>query len=280
MPLAILPVQTSRGCPHACDFCSVTMFAGKRYRMRPVKEVVEEIAALKLKTVFFTDDNIFGVPARAKELFEALIPLNIHWVAQATLSIANDRELVKLAARSGCLIVMAGLESISNDTLHSVEKYVNQPADFDRQLKVFAEEGISVLALMIFGFDTETKDTFKKTHDFLNQHKIDYTLWHPLTPFPKTRIYDKMKIAGRLKNERWWLEKNLVSSFLNPKIRFLHYSDEEFRRQFLRYYRSFYSPMNIFKRLVLPPKRRLLGKLIMNITLGRRVSAVNSVLEN
>jgi len=280
MPLAALPVQTSRGCPHACDFCSVTLFAGKRYRMRPVKEVVEEIQALKLKTIFFSDDNIFAVPSRARELFEALIPLNIHWTAQATLSIADDRELVRLAAKSGCLMIMAGLESIFDDTLHSVAKYVNQPADFSRQFKVFEEEGISVMALMIFGFDTEAEDAFKKTHDFLNRQRIDYTLWHPLVPFPKTRIYDKMKEAGRLKSLRWWLEKDLVSSFLNPKIRFLHYSDEEFRRQFLRYYRSFYSPVNIFKRLVLPPKKRLLGKLIMNITLASRISAVNSVLEN
>lgn len=277
---SVLPIQTSRGCPHACDFCSVTLFAGGRYRMRPVNDVIEEIKALKLKGVFFTDDNLFAIPQRAKELFKALIPLRIFWTGQGTLNVAQDRELVRLAHKSGCKMIMAGLESISENSLDSVGKHMNKIQDFRRYLKVFDEEGISVMALMIFGFDVDENDAFKKTRNFLIANKVDFTLWHPLVPFPKTVVYERMKKSGRLKSERWWLEKSLVNSFLKLKFYHLNYPEAEFFRQFIRYYRSFYSPANILRRLAFPPKKRLLGKLIMNLVLGSRISQVDSILEN
>ena len=280
LPKPTLPVQTSRGCPHACDFCSVTLFAGGRYRMRPISDVVEEIKALRLKGAFFIDDNLFAVPQRAKELFKALIPLNIFWMGQGTLNIARDREMVRLAAKSGCIAIMAGIESISDNSLRSVGKDINKFQDFSSQLKVFDEEGISVSALMILGLDGEGKDIFKKTRDFLIANKVIYSVWHPLTPFPKTAVYERMKKDGRLKQEKWWLEKSLASNFLDLKFHQINHSEADFRRQFIRYYRSFYSLANILRRIAFPPKKRILGKLIMNLILGSRVSPAGSILEN
>jgi radical SAM superfamily enzyme YgiQ (UPF0313 family) len=280
LPKPTLPVQTSRGCPHACDFCSVTLFAGGRYRMRPISDVVEEIKALKLKGVFFIDDNLFAVPPRAKELFKALIPLNIFWMGQGTLNVARDREMVCLAAKSGCIAVMAGIESISDNSLHLVGKDINKTQDFSGHLKVFDQEGISVLALMILGLEGEEKEIFKKTRDFLIANKVPYSVWHPLVPFPKTAVYERMKKAGRLKTERWWLEKSLASNFLGLKFHQTNHAEADFRREFIHYYRSFYSPANILRRIALPPKKRILGKLIMNLILGSRISPAGSILEN
>jgi radical SAM superfamily enzyme YgiQ (UPF0313 family) len=278
--MPILPIQTSRGCPHACDFCSVTLFAGGRYRMRPVADVVAEIKALKLRGVFFVDDNIFANPQRAKELFKALIPLRIQWIGQGTLNTARDRELLRLAAKSGCIITMAGIESISDNSLQSVGKHVNKAQDFSRYLKVFREEGISVLAFMIFGLDGEARGVFKKTCDFLIANKLTYTLWHPLMPYPKTALYQRLKKDGRLKNEKWWLDKKLVSEFLNLKFHQTAYPQEAFNSEFIHYYRSFYSPLNILRRNVFPPKKRLLGNLILNLILGSRISKLGSILQN
>ncbi|MFH0918303.1 MAG: hypothetical protein V1830_04130, partial [Candidatus Omnitrophota bacterium] len=217
---------------------------------------------------------------RAKELFKALIPLRIYWTAQGTLNVAQDRELVRLAYQSGCKMFMAGLESISEDCLDSVGKRMNKIPDFKRNLKVFEEEGISVMALMIFGFDVDDQDAFKKTRDFLIANRVDYTLWHPLVPFPKTAVYERMNKSGRLKSQKWWLEKSLASNFWKFKFNYLNYPEEEFFRQFIRYYRSFYSPVNILRRIALPPKKRLLGKLMMNLFFGSRISHGGSILEN
>ena len=110
-------VQTSRGCPFACDFCTVTIFGGNQFRLRPIEQVIEEVKRLKKGFVVFVDDNIAGNKAYAKQLFKALIPLKINWGSQASLTMARDPELLDLAAKSGCTALFIGVESISEENL-------------------------------------------------------------------------------------------------------------------------------------------------------------------
>jgi radical SAM superfamily enzyme YgiQ (UPF0313 family) len=119
-------IFTTRGCPYSCAFCTVTSFFGHTYRCRPVEEVIKEIETLnKKKLVVFLDDNIVGNPKFAKELFRALIPHKIKWVGQASVTIARDDELLKLAAASGCIDLFVGFESLSPASLTAVGKKIN-----------------------------------------------------------------------------------------------------------------------------------------------------------
>jgi hypothetical protein len=135
MPLAM--VEATRGCPHMCDFCSVAVFYQRCFRFRPPDEVVAEIAGLKEKLIFFVDDNLVGDHEAAKNLFRALIPLKIHWIGQGSLQAAQDLELVRLMRESGCLGILAGIESLDDVNLKQMNKGWNTHAQsFSESLKI------------------------------------------------------------------------------------------------------------------------------------------------
>ena len=168
----VIPIQTGRGCPHSCDFCSVTKFSGKQYRPRPIPDVINEIRTIGEKIYFFIDDNIFASPSRARELLKALIPLRILWIGQATISAAEDKELIELARKSGCIELGVGLESLSGKNLDSVGKTINKVEHYEKNLKTYRKLGIRVAASMIFGFDDEKPGVFKETYHFLLKNLV------------------------------------------------------------------------------------------------------------
>jgi radical SAM superfamily enzyme YgiQ (UPF0313 family) len=114
--------ETSRRCPYNCEFCSANIISGRRIRYRPVEEVVAELRNLKVNFVFFTDNNIIGKLKHAKELFEALKPLGIHWLSQGDLKLASDPELLQLATESGCLGMLIGSESLNPEAIVKIGK--------------------------------------------------------------------------------------------------------------------------------------------------------------
>ena len=122
-PLNTQVLQTARGCPLGCNFCTVTQMYGKTYRTRPVESIVEEIKRYPSNIFFFVDDNIFLSKEHAYKLCEALIPLKIKWGSQGSMElICRDEELLKLAARSGCISLFVGIESIDQETLNASHK--------------------------------------------------------------------------------------------------------------------------------------------------------------
>jgi len=247
IPVPAYPVETSRGCPHACSFCSVSPFLGTAYRMRPVAEVVAEVKALGARGCMFVDNNIFGDHARAKELLKALIPLKISWVSHATLASADDKELLELAEASGCRSITVGLESIDETGLSSYNKGVNRVGDYRRQLKAYADHGISVLASMVFMPGYGAPDQFSRAADFLTGARVPYAAWWTLTPLPATPFYRDLKAKGLLRRENWWLQRPGQYpdyKFLGPDI-----PEEQFARDFLRYYRKIYSLRGILRRV-------------------------------
>jgi radical SAM superfamily enzyme YgiQ (UPF0313 family) len=197
-------IQTTRGCPFNCDFCTVTHFFGQTYRTRAIEDIVREIKTVSRRTlIFFVDDNIAGNPKYAKELFKALIPLNIKWFGQASLVIAKNRELLRLAARSGCISLFMGIESVSQSSLKEVGKSMNKVEDYKESIKTIHDHGIAIIGAFIFGFDSDNKSVFEETVSFIDRNHIELPSLAILTPLPGTRLNERMEKAGRIISRDW-----------------------------------------------------------------------------
>jgi radical SAM superfamily enzyme YgiQ (UPF0313 family) len=165
--------------------------------------VVEEVRSLASKFVAFVDDNIAGSHPHAKQLFTALAPLNIRWICQAPINIGTDFELLRLMRKAGCRGVFVGFESIVSDCLKEVGKGFNVVDKFKEHIKRIHDHGISVEGAFIFGFDHDDKDCFKRTLDFIVKSKIDFAQFGILTPFPGTKLYQKLNQENRILNHDW-----------------------------------------------------------------------------
>lgn len=212
-------IQATRGCPFDCNFCTVTKFFGGSYRYRSVdlviKEVEQEIERGK-KTFFFVDDNIIANRRYARELFERLIPYKIKWGGQASITAAKDPEVLKLAAESGCMALFIGIESISKETLHNAHKDFNKPENYAENFQKYHDNGITILAGMIFGFDTDDESVFERTVEFLVKHKIGLANFGILTPLPGTDVYNTLNSENRI-FERSWSKYSASQVVFYPK---------------------------------------------------------------
>jgi len=201
---SLVPIMTTRGCPYNCDFCCVTNLFGKKMRHIPVENVVRDIKESGAKNFMFLDDNIIGHPQYAKTLFKALKPLKIRWVGQASVSLlVRDGELMKLAAESGCQALFFGIESVSKDQLKAMHKAIKEIEHLESALKRIKKMGILIHASMVFGFDSDKKEIFDETVQFLIKNKVSTVSFNILTPYPGTKVYDDMKKANRLTTTDW-----------------------------------------------------------------------------
>ena len=199
-------VETSRGCPHDCEFCCIGSTLGKQYRVRSVQEVIAEIESIDSPHLFFVDDALGLNRKVAKELFTEMIPLKRRWLAQGTVSLAEDRELLSLMKRSGCLGLLIGFESIQKTTQDEVMKIRNLKIDFYEAMRRFHGEGFGILGSFVFGFDFENKNVFEQTYDFIMKSYMDVVQLRILTPYPGTRLYQRLLKDGRLFEHDWWLQ--------------------------------------------------------------------------
>jgi len=253
-------VQTARGCPNACSFCTVSTISGRRYRFRPVPEVVEEVRSLSGGWVGFVDDNIAGHARRAKELFEALIPLKRRWIGQADLTMAKDPELLSLAARSGCQAMFVGLESLSQENLRATGKSPNLGIDMGAAINTIHRAGIEIIGSFVLGLDGDDRGVFARTVAFAEQHKLVAAQFAVLTPFPGTAMRQQLEREGRIANHDWshYTMSNVV---FRPR----HMTDLELRAGQKYVYGRFYSIPSILKRS-LTVRRKYLGRLLVNLS--------------
>ncbi|MCX7010853.1 MAG: radical SAM protein [Kiritimatiellaeota bacterium] len=156
--LPVTLIETSRGCPHACEFCSISQFFGRTWNARPVAEVVAEIRALKPRTIFFTDDNLMADRLRAKALLRALTSLKVRWAAQVTLDAAGDKELVGLMQDSGCAFVLVGFESLNPAALAAMGKDINRASAYAETVRRLGHQGTGVYGTFVFGYDGDTAE--------------------------------------------------------------------------------------------------------------------------
>lgn len=252
-------VQTARGCPNGCSFCTVSTVSGRRYRFRPVGEVVEEVRSLG-GWIGFVDDNITGHPPRAKELFEALLPLRTRWIGQADLNLARDAELMSLAARSGCQALFIGLESLSQENLRATHKMPNVGADMSAAIKTIHCAGIEIIGSFVLGLDGDDPGVFARTVEFAERHKLVAAQFAVLTPFPGTAIREQLEREGRILDHDWshYTMSNVV---FRPR----HMTDLELRQGQRYAYGRFYSIPSILRRSF-TVRRKFLGRLLVNFS--------------
>ncbi len=200
----LIPIMTTRGCPYSCEFCCVSDLYGKKIRHVPIENVVRDIKESGARNFMFLDDNIIGNARYAKELFNAIKPLKIKWVGQASISLlVKDQELLQLAAESGCRALFFGFESVSAEQLKTMRKAFKDIEELEAAIKKVKKMGILVHASIVFGFDNDKIETFDETVDFLIKNKVGTVSFNILTPYPGTKVIDNFRNEGRLTTTDW-----------------------------------------------------------------------------
>ncbi|HMJ12522.1 MAG TPA: radical SAM protein [Polyangiaceae bacterium] len=238
-------VQTMRGCPYPCEFCSVSTANGSTMRFRPVADVLSELETLG-KLVMFADDNVMIHRRYSEELFLRLADLDKHWIGQCSLAAVKRLENVQLMAKSGCKALFIGFESIDEATVRHTGKRQNRPAEYREVIQMLHEHGISTWGSFVFGFDTDDPEVFDRTVEFGIDMRLTMALFAILTPYPGTKLYKRLLAEGRLTNERWWLAKNHDSG--SPYFVPSRMTRERLHEGWVRAWQRFYSPSAMLRR--------------------------------
>ena len=264
-------VQATRGCPLACEFCSERLYLGGGFRVRPVQDVVEEIKRLPSRNIFFAESN-FGIKRRhAMELMEALIPLRRRWSTLWSMNLCYDKEFLDLAQRSGLLHVNIGMESIDEQTIASMRKGQNKTERYHTVLSDLRRRGISFSLNFIFGWDTETRQVFPATLQFLEEEKVPVAYFNLLTPDRGTSLYERMRQQDRIIGEaeigRWPGQP--------CHIKPVYCTPSELQHDVQDIHRDFYSLPSMFRRLPLPLNTSAIASWVLNLSQRRVGSNAN-----
>jgi radical SAM superfamily enzyme YgiQ (UPF0313 family) len=265
-------VETARGCPYDCEFCSVTAFTGRRRRERPIPQVLDELEAMSNKDIFFMDDTIMSPgpkgEERAIELFRGMLArgLKKRWYAQAGIDIAFSPEVLKWARKSGCAGLGMGFESISEETLEELHKTRNLKIGVGRYregIKRMHDSGIAVAGAFVIGSDADTKAVFEKTLQFVLDSGIDATEFSVLTPLPGTRLFTRLQQQGRLFRTdfpRDWVRYDFQEVVFQPR----HMTPDELMEGITESYREISARTTSLKRALktLVVSRSLIGGAI------------------
>ncbi len=212
----IVPVESGRGCPYGCEFCTVTGFFGDSIRFRTNESVVNELQLLKARArseggqiaVFFIDDNFAINVKRTKSLLRDIIAAGaqVHWVAQISANLLRDEELVDLIAASGGKWVFIGMESIDPANLADVKKGFNKPGEYAAVLERLAQRNVYAITSFIFGMDNDTPGVAERTLEQVRTWPPGLPIFGLLTPLPATPLYKRLEAAGRLTRPKHWQE--------------------------------------------------------------------------
>ena len=252
LPITLL--QFSRGCNHRCSFCASSVYFKAHHYCRPVEDVIKEIKSQKRKLLFFVDDNIVCNREKAKELFRALIPLKIHWVSQGSMDMLEDRELMELMVKSGCLGLVIGFESISPSCIQEINKGTNWKGSGDRyqsEISQLREWGLQTWAAFTVGHDGDTIESIRATCDFAIKNKFTFAAFNILMPYPNTPLYEKMKQENRLLYDgKWWLHEDYRFNYASIKPK--NMTADELTEVSFECRRRFNSVFSIIKRALEP----------------------------
>ena len=214
LPITLL--QFGRGCRFTCQFCAVSAYFEHTAYQRCICEVVEEIERQDRKLLFFVDDNIVAEHQAAKDLFRALIPLNVRWVGQGSIDMTEDRELMELMVASGCLGNVIGFEAVTEAGLEALNKSPNLLGFdyYERAIRILEEFGLQTWAAFVLGHDQETAESLDQTLAFALEHKFCFAAFNILMPYPRTPWYQQLQTEQRLLYDGCW--------WLHPDYRFNH----------------------------------------------------------
>jgi radical SAM superfamily enzyme YgiQ (UPF0313 family) len=268
-------IQSSRGCPFKCEFCSERFYLGERYRYRPVQEVIEEIKATKARNLLFADSNFAGKIDHTMELMEALIHLKVRWSCLWSAYLCTNQKFMDLAQRSGLLHVNIGVESIDPDTLDEMNKKVNIVQQYKEILTNLRKRGISYSLNFIFGWDTEKRGVFRSTLEFLQQNKVPAAYFNILTPHKGTPLYERMKAENRIIDLHQIGRWPGIICYVKPKFD----SPLELEEKVKKMYKDFYAYSSMLARLPLPFTKAKIASWVVNLS-QRKVSRAGDAMEN
>jgi len=245
--LPISLVEIGRGCYHQCEFCSIHSYYIQHYSHRSIETIIEEIKLCSNKIFFFVDDSIFSDKEFAKELFTEVAKLNIIWVTQVTLDIGRDEDLLRLMKKSGCEMILIGFESIDPDNLRQMNKsWTTRLGERDELIERIHNNGISIYASFVFGFDYDNEESFEKNLEFCNHHQFFVTAFNHLLLFPNTETYEKFKKEERLSHDKWWLSEGYTFGTISFKPKLV--TDDELKNLCRIYKKKYFAFSSIFKR--------------------------------
>ena len=242
----VIPIESGRGCPYGCEFCTVTGFFGDSIRFRTNESVVNELLLLKALekerggkiAVFFVDDNFAINRHRTKALLREIIDrgAQIPWVAQISMNLLKDEELVSLIAASGGKWIFMGLESIDPENLKSVRKGFNKPGEYADVLNRLARHGLYSITSFIFGMDDDHVGVADRTLQEVSTWPPVLPVFGLLTPYPATPLYDRLAATGRLTRAKHWLDFKPFVMAHRPKGLSPDEAQAEVRRAWTRSY--------------------------------------------
>lgn len=201
-------IETGRGCPFKCNFCSINAFYRSTYRRRAIEDILSELETVKNKYIFFVDDNFTGDIPSARELFKRVKPLNKKWMTQISVAGLTDKSFVQEMADSGCIAVLIGFESLNSQNLNSMDKSVNKLHEFSKILANLREAGIFVYGTFVFGYPYDTESLYGTTVEFAQKEKMFIAAFNHLVPFPGTPLYNELEIKGKMRYDKWWLSND------------------------------------------------------------------------
>jgi radical SAM superfamily enzyme YgiQ (UPF0313 family) len=276
---SFISVQTSRGCPHNCDYCVATAVYGRKYRHKAVDRVLAEVTYIKervgWKHIFFSDDNLLVRREHAKVLLRELSPLKIRWTSQSDIAIGDDPELLALMRDSGCAVVEIGLESLSTDTLRDIDRdgwKLRQRAHYAEYVNRIQEHGIGVVANFMVGFDTDDITVFDDIQEFVIENNLLAAFIGILCPLPGSRLRKAWEDEGR-EMSKDWSEYNLANVTFAPK----RISKEALEGRYVKLYETIYSDevsrkrANYFTRCMVRIKEKEMGNKLVcsSISVGQ-----------
>lgn len=260
-------IETTRGCPNRCEFCAVPVIAGRRYRMRPLSDIKQELESIVKREgeyIFIADDNAMAQRSHAKGLFEIFKELRVRWMGFATIEIAKDAELLKLAGESGCISLFIGFESLQKENLDGPKKRFQGLEDLTGFIERIHDQGIGIQGSFIFGFDHDDPGVFERTVEFIHQNRIELPTFSVLTPFPGTPLWERLEREGRI-FDRDWSHYDMSRVVFAPK----RMTPEQLQRGYLWAQKYSCAPRSILRRLLLGARHHLGYFLLSNFVLRK-----------
>jgi radical SAM superfamily enzyme YgiQ (UPF0313 family) len=244
----VTPVEFSRGCKLACEFCSVSSFHHHKHKTRPLDNVLEEINSINTKSISIIDDNICADREHAQQFFKELVHCKKKWGGQIGITIAKNDHMLDLIAQSGCVVLMIGFESLDVENLRQMNKRSNITAhDYTTAIRTIKDHGIMVYGSFVLGYDHDDAESIKRTLDFVLENKLFLNNFNTVNPMPGTKLYERLKNENRMIDEKWWLDEK----YKYGEIMFVpkRMSAEELKQACIDARLAFNSYSNILKRI-------------------------------
>ena len=279
-------IQTTRGCPMMCDFCSVHQFNGSKYRERPVEEVLDELETIEHEKIYFVDDNLIGYGKRSEKrtiaLLQGMIDRGIkkQWFCSASMNFADNEKVLELAAKAGCVMVLLGIESERIEQLEETNKKMNIKIGIDHYDEVFRKihkYGISVLGAFIYGLESDTPETMAQRTEYINGTDIDAVQATVLTPLPGTGLFNRMQKNGSVVYNNYpddWQKYD----FVDVVFKHINMSGDEFMREIRKNWDELYND-KVLKRKFLRTLKQTKSPLAAIWSYGSNLQYYNMVYE-